>query len=239
MHPIVLSLSIIQSSLFQTCAGEQINIQTCSSINSQRPYCDLTSNACVASIDNSQSCVPQDYKCTGHGQFPDPSNCRRYYICDAPNTAPLGVYECPLNYVYNSKTGLCVRSICQNIDCSKTPNQYIISSADPSILIYCFSGNNVQKPYVFRCPDPQNMQYDKDSLKCVYKCTREGRFADRVKCTGFYDCFWSIYGYQYNHNTCPSGYAFNVSSLQCVQATTCKNEVDGQEVSTTSTPSPQ
>ncbi|CAD7089576.1 unnamed protein product [Hermetia illucens] len=205
-----------------TCVGSfQVNKQTCSSINPKRPYCQ--NDACVAST--SQLCPSSTFRCTSRGQFPDPLDCSRYYLCDGAGTNKAYAYVCPSNFVYDSKSGLCKRTTCLTIDCSKTPNKYVIFGGDPSILAYCLDNGSNKETILFRCPDTQSMQYDPNTLQCTYRCSIEGRFADRLDCRSFYECYREGGVLQAKHQKCPEGYSYDQVAGICIRQANCRNEI--------------
>jgi len=181
-----------------------------------RPYC--SNGACTAEAPG--DCIAP-FRCTDAGYYPNPLNCSRYHLCSGAGAEGPGVatYECPSGFVYNPLTTMCKLSAspsdCATIDCSADPIGYVLYPADNKFFASCDPG---EEPLVLKCP--QDNVYVPSEYRCVFKCPREGRIADPLDKTKFYECYFDGSTYFSQSLQCVDTYEFSAAIQQCFKPAT-------------------
>lgn len=192
----------------KVCNGEyQLGTVTCASPNS---FCDSKSNTCSAT--RPEDCT-SGFKCSSEGFFPDPTNCDVYYFCTS--TMAADQYQCPTGYVYDSLNFNCkkkaVTADCVTMKCTKA-GDFVVNTRNPTYYAFCDATLQAQ---LFACPTGES--FVKDSFGCKFVCKAEGYFAGPTP-SEYYLCTKSGTVYTANHNTCPTGYIFNVTLKYCTKS---------------------
>lgn len=172
-------------------------------------FCDETTNSCRS--ERPLSCTASAFTCTGTGTYPDPDNCKTYYICTAAG-AEAFLMSCPTGYAFDSINKNCKKAPlakdCATIKC--TASAFVVYPADKSYYAYC---NADLRPLVFQCP--QGEQFDVLTSGCKFVCSAEGYFAGPEN-TSFYLCFKSGTTMSFIKQFCPTGLVYDAIKTNCV-----------------------
>lgn len=147
----------------------------------------------------------------------DPVNCSQYYVC-AGASGLSQLYECPVGFVYNSKTHFCTSqtSACSAINCTSNANRYVAFATDRDYYAFCLNNAGVSAPIMFKCPNA-NFKFNQSSQRCEFECPYPGRFSDPSNCRSYYECYLNVANLTYIvlRDSCLSGYYFNQWSMDC------------------------
>ncbi|XP_034248773.1 myrosinase 1-like [Thrips palmi] len=184
------------------------------------PYC--SAGACVATLSDDACIAPPAastaFTCNGDGYYPDPSNCRRYWLCVAGKAYQ---YSCNdfAGTVYSQRRAMCVPSseaTCSTVACSNAlVGVYQRFPQDPEVYVVCRDAV-AANALVAACPP--NYTVDAATGDCVLTCLAEGRLADRDNNTRYYECV------QTGTNTfsqprllmCPEGSTYSADRQRCL-----------------------
>lgn len=202
-------------------AGPPLFAQTCANINAKLPYC--VNGACTATPD--ATCASA-FQCTSAGSFPDPSDCRKYRICDkAGGDAKL--YECPPEYSYIPALNLCERrnnDNCNTIDCNNVKNAITVLNRNEAFFAFCISGPKAEI-LMYKCFDIQNEIYDISASTCRYNCKNWGTFPDRTNCNGYISCAHIDGRWRATKQQCAPGNQFKGNACIPEGETKCVSEI--------------
>ncbi|XP_052129911.1 myrosinase 1 [Frankliniella occidentalis] len=210
------------------CGGQALSCVNCSSTLSctkignlfrpiqvdncpaEAPYC--SNGACVSTPADLSCVLPPpasfDFKCSGDGYFPDPSSCRRYWLCVGGSAFR---YDCAAEAVYSHARADCVFSTdvpCSTAACDGPSYQPYAQSLE--IYFYCKDAVNANAE-VAACPP--NHVVDSTG-HCVLTCTSAGRLPVESNGTMYYECSKTFS--KPFLRACPSGSTFNVEKQRCV-----------------------
>lgn len=199
-------------------------VQTkCPSIN---PYC--VKNKCSSTPDdNNPSCKLSSFRCTSEGYFPDPNNCTRFQYCpeqtDPAKPVDGEAFQCPPNYVYNSKGFNCMKRVgnynCNTLSCSRSPNRFTLYTAHKAYYAYCVSIDNANETVLFKCEDVDNFEYNVNTYECEFKCKAEGRYP-ALEVNQYYECYRNGYALIPLLETCPKNTVYNIEKKICIKVVT-------------------
>uniref|UniRef100_A0A336KMD4 CSON010844 protein n=1 Tax=Culicoides sonorensis TaxID=179676 RepID=A0A336KMD4_CULSO len=208
------------------------------------PYCvtDVRADRCSnrpdpnnAACDDGQDSAA-DFFCTDIGYFPDPLNCRNYYICSYdPLTQDITpkLYTCPVNHIFNyANTKECYRyinppaSMCPNITCNGQASSYpIVHPRNRDYYYFCMPhplkpDENRFLPIMFRCEEGWVF----NGRKCVYDCSRRGngRFSMSSSETNYYELSFLCATIQAQY--CGNFPLKNVKCVSCTEFVICNGE---------------
>lgn len=145
---------------------------------------------------------PASISCHGEGVFPDPSNCKKYYMCDEEQVMTYG--ECRGGSAFNPSTNRCDKKIKDMNRClSPLPICYNLTQTgavegNPNIFYRCkrvyVDDENHFYPEIYSCPD----NYHFNGNICVEtfpdiedqggNCVQAGLFYHPDDCTWYRDC---------------------------------------------------
>ena len=175
---------------------------------------DTTSTVVTFARVTTTMAPPPDFVCTSKGYFPDPDDCRKFYICVNEKATE---YPCPTNYVYNHQKNACVRqnviADCVVIKCKYTSvMEYVLYPTDPSVYGLCVRGHPI---VMFKCL--QEEQFDTTLAKCTFVCKREGLFAVTGNPRKYRECVRvGTNKFQLYERECPASSVFDQFRRKCV-----------------------
>lgn len=205
-------------------AGEPVFAQTCVNINPKRPYC--VNGACTATPDASNANCAAAFQCTSVGSFPDPTDCRKYRVCDSPG-ADANLYECLSDYSYIPALNLCARrnkDNCNTIDCTNVKNAFTVLKRNTAYYAFCGTGETAEI-FMYKCFDTQNEIYDISGGACRYNCKKRGTFKDRTDCNGYITCALINGKWTATKQKCPPGNQFKDNACITEGGTACESEI--------------
>ncbi|KAJ6649355.1 hypothetical protein Bhyg_04589 [Pseudolycoriella hygida] len=149
-----------------------VNVTSC---NPSKPYCVKdpinSSSSCTGNFPiNRQECLTRaldNFICTGNGQFPDPTDCTKYHVCDGTSHT---IVECPssthylsnLNHVDPPNIGFgefsCrfvpehQASNCEMFNCDGVVNAFVFRASDRFHYAFCIELGATKKTLLFKCP---------------------------------------------------------------------------------------
>lgn len=117
----------------------------------------------------------------------------------------------------------CVLPNCATVQAA---GRYVPNANEPSLYYLCV-GDADTTVVVMRCPDAVGQEFSEPEQRCVERCTRLGRFADRDDCRGYSVCYWSVRALRMLRSPkqrCWPGWHFSSSLNVCVLGASCRRE---------------
>lgn len=200
----------------QTCvAGVEFNKVICSGAT---PFCQAGARTCSTTAEKCGEVSKETFKCNDKGFFPNIGDCSSYYQCAIKDGA-VQRYQCPTGFNYNPEGKNCKRgATCFKIDCAVKANlnKFIIYRPDPSVYVFCVADKEgIPSAHVLKCKNEYS--YVQPEEKCQFACLKEGRVADAVDATMFYDCYRSGSGYKFIHSPCLTGLIYSATEGFCIE----------------------
>lgn len=198
-------------STMMVCVGKNSEPVTTFPCPSPNQYC--VGNACTSVPDPSCPNGPK-FSCTSDGIFPEPGDCRRSRVCEDDEST---LYECPVGFVYNSKTNICQpgNTPCTRIDCSRATavNPFIVYASNPAYFALCVNkGNGQIDTYMFKCPYEQFEIFDTSIRSCRLNCAARGNFQNPANCSEYFHCNGATASTRPTILSCPAGFVFDGTS---------------------------
>lgn len=173
---------------------------------------DMNSDICDEQL------LEQELSCTDEGYFPDPLNCQTYYFCPDPTVQPRiprTTYNCPNNYVYDSKTFQCTAllkygSNCNTMVCTQPSPPFLLFPGNANYYGFCKPAEI--RPIVFKCP--AGHIFNLQTYGCDFSCSQVGFYA-APNCRQYYECYLSGSQYLRKTHSCGSGYRWNQERKAC------------------------
>lgn len=176
----------------------------CAEQSKLRPFCDQSTNACVATEPKDCKAEATKFICPGTGTYPDLVDCRKYYTCPADGSDQEHV-NCASTQIYSHAVKGCARGICRTYNsklglCKGKINK-LIAYADKNLYVLCLA----DAPKLLQCP--KNEIFDEVSVSCKFQCTQDGFYPAR-EADKFYFCYKVGKAYQEMLLECPTGFEF-------------------------------
>ncbi|KAL0268280.1 UNVERIFIED_CONTAM: hypothetical protein PYX00_010287 [Menopon gallinae] len=174
------------------------------------------------------------FECSGPGEFPDPKDCSKTYICKSKEGKPSEVCSCPPHhFVYPTEGLFCVPGSCprKDITCEEGKQGHfeLLAGGKTSFYYYCKSADVVTvyggvETLVNRSSNPAMLRGMVNGKECVpldnnddpsqqYKCKEYGeQFPTECDCDFFY-CDKAL---KVKRITCYKGLHYNVKRRTCV-----------------------
>ncbi|XP_075216623.1 uncharacterized protein LOC142321955 [Lycorma delicatula] len=180
---------------------------------SSNPYCDIDSGAC-RSTSKDPTCAPisHEFICSEDGYYPNPTNCRKYYICVKGVAYSFDCSNIGTGY-YNSKSQNCeYQYSCYYISCYGKSGVKVPYPYDSSYYGYCYNDELITFE---KCPG--SFQLDTVKGYCVPVCSEEGYQGDPYDCSKYYKCSYETSSYilTLKHNKCPKDQLFDSVNEVC------------------------
>lgn len=197
-------------------------------------YCP-TGTTCVNST--GQCGVSTHYECDGDylfsychglGIFPDPFNCKKYFMCDSDLDKASG--ECRGGYAFNPSTYRCDRKLKDMNQClSPVPICHSLSQmgpveGSPGIFYRCnreYLGDDYHfYPELYACPDNQHfngnicVETTPDVEDQFGNCLKEGLFYHPDNCAWYREC--AAKGVSPVNRICPENNKFDPIKGNCI-----------------------
>lgn len=162
------------------------------------------------------------FDCHQPGMFPDPYDCKKYYICSQRYLGQPEEHSCKDN-AYNPLTTLCnkklVGSKCDPLlkPCQSAGEVGVIPG-HPSMYYICLQVGKILSPQLFLCPndeffiDKRCVQPD-TGLNESGKCKSSGLFYVESDCKNYTEC--AIAGEEPTSKSCPCGSKFYPEKGAC------------------------
>ncbi|XP_075225649.1 uncharacterized protein LOC142326816 [Lycorma delicatula] len=175
------------------------------------PYCDPDSGTCRKTTDN-PTCDPEapEFFCPTDGNFPNPTNCRKYYSCVKGLAYEI---DCGTSY-YNIKSENCkYGTFCYSISCNGKSGIKVPHPSSKSFYAYCYNSTLISFD---KCPGKFELNSEKQICEPV--CTEEGLQGDPSDCTGYYKCSHetSLSALTLTKLQCPKDELYDVLNSHCV-----------------------
>lgn len=180
-----------------------------------------TTDKCKPGVPGAQS------RCKTAGYFPDPDDCKKYYICTEISNGIFieEIKTCNDPRSYNASSELC--EIIDNTQCTSPSvdcqNTFIAGFAEfPEYFAVCIpipGDPPTHNKLVFKCPEDYTFN-EKDKECQPNYCKSKGRHPDPESCTSFYQCVPkpSGKGFDVTKGQCPLGTAFSPIYKLCMIA---------------------
>lgn len=195
-------------------------------------YCHQGEGKCSTTLG---VCNPLEgnFVCSSEGVFPDPHNCQAFHMCHMRgNTFVAANVLCTGNSAFDPATGSCsiniAHEICNNVqfNCQRV-GQMAPWPTNANIFYICMAtsvnGNRVLFPNLFRCPNGQ--YFDNDKQACgtngngggsSFNCPSPGLFKDPSNCNFYFFCNGNLSAQRIQ---CPTGTFFDTVNMGCMRGT--------------------
>lgn len=208
----------------------------------------------VASISSRNNCSNTDYckvDCTGcsdvWSKIPDPSNCRRYYVCEREKLFSEMPFECPFGRVFHPDRKACILGYFCNSPCKhiaqchyscQPGTQYYLTASSYDCSIYHVCDGVTTKPVATRKCDVHIPYFNgvlcqtnvTECCDCQPHCSADDlgkAVQDPLDCRRYFECM--VIGRPVFPLTCDPGTHFVPETGQCSPLapciTVCPNKV--------------
>lgn len=173
--------------------------------------------------------VTTDFVCMAAGVYPDPTNCRKFIICEPDGSGDYytDAYECDDQYVFNPAGR-------DNEYCRLTFNRYCVlpncqGSSKNLLLSYPgFRGQlgvtcrKEKTPIPFRCEEGFTANLKSLPVECTLNCRAGLKAAIPDDDTKYYECVYdaATRRYQPKIKSCYRNFYFDASRKVCVRSST-------------------
>ena len=197
------------------------------------PYCVDEDDEGNAKCSNSAatSCNNVDgFTCLSEGVFPNPTNCKEYFICSDNGNGELVAdqYQCEDFRVFDpsapqgdycrfTRNRFCVQVNCNGDIKNILMNYPFFPRARGEIVASCMGANKM--PLVFRCPAGRPAILSTIPPDCTPErvpCRQLGRYAFPDDTTKYYECLITSRGREQLLRSCIRNYFFDGRQRRCV-----------------------
>lgn len=167
-----------------------------------------------------------NYECVNEGVFPDPQNCKKYYICtdNQEDGFLTDEYECDDNYVFDPSAPrddycrLTFNLFCVKIDCNgETKNIQMRYPFFPAIrgpIVASCRGSN--PPLVYRCPANLVADLKTIPVECKPNCVGPLKYEYPNDNTKYFDCVFNGAAFVPRVKSCYRNYVYDARRRICV-----------------------
>jgi hypothetical protein len=158
--------------------------------------------------------------------FPDPSDCKKYYVCSDSGEGELiaDEYFCDNYYVFDpsapnndycrfTRNYYCITANCQGQVKNILMNYPFLGRGRGEVVAMCRGSN---KPLIFRCGEGFTAKLNSIPVECELTCRGSGKFEYVEDSTKYYDCIWTGRGWEAKIKSCFRNYYFDKTKKQCV-----------------------
>jgi hypothetical protein len=193
------------------------------------PFCGVGLNGeakCTNVHDEECGPAVSDFECLAEGVFPDPSDCKKYYVCSDSGEGELiaDEYFCDNYYVFDpsapnndycrfTRNFYCITANCQGQVKNILMNYPFLGRGRGQVVASC---RGSKKPLIFRCGEGFTAKLNSIPVECELTCRGAGKFEYVEDSMKYYDCIWTGRGWEAKIKSCFRNYYFDKTKKQCV-----------------------